>query len=65
MDTLDIFLLSVPVGLLITWRLLTGSTRQHRDERRASESVKGGDAHARKQNIGLLHSQYEAKRFHI
>ena len=65
MDALDIFLISVPVGLLITWRLLTGSTRQHRDERRANDSVQGGDAYARKQNIGLLHSQYESKRLRI
>ncbi len=65
LDTLDIFLICVPVGLLITWRLLTGSTHQHRDERRANESVKGGDAFARKRNIGHLHSQYEAKRLHI
>jgi len=64
-DTLDIFLISVPVGLLITWRLLIGSSRQSRDERRASEAVNGGNSYARKGNIGLLHSQYESKRLRI
>ena len=65
MNTLDIFLLCVPVSLLITWRLLTGSTHQHRDERRANESLTGGDAFARKKNIGHRHSLYEAKRFRL
>jgi hypothetical protein len=65
LDTLDIFLISVPIGLLITWRLLTGSTHQHRDERRVNDSIKGGSVYARKQNIGLTHSQFESKRLHI
>lgn len=65
MDALDIFLISLPVGLLITWRLLTGSTRQHRDERRANDSVQGGEPYARKRNVGLVHSQYESKRLRI
>jgi len=65
LDTLDIFLISLPVGLLITWRLLTGSVHQHRDERRANDSVRGGDKYLRRKNIGLLHSKYEAKRLKV
>ena len=65
LDALDIFLISLPVGLLITWRLLTGSVHQHRDERRANESVRGGEKYQRSQNIGLLHSQHEARRLRI
>lgn len=65
MDTLDIFLLSVPVGLLITWRLLTGSRRQHRDEKRSADSVRGGMKYARSKNIGLAHARYESKRLRI
>ncbi|NND55040.1 MAG: hypothetical protein HKN56_08740 [Gammaproteobacteria bacterium] len=65
MDALDIFLISVPVGLLITWRLLTGSTRQHRDELRAADSTRGGDVHARARNVGLANSRFESKRLRI
>ena len=65
MDTLELFLISIPIGLLITWRLLTGSTHQHRDERRASESLEGGDRYSRKRNVGLAHARFEAKRMHI
>lgn len=32
-------LLAVPVALLITWRLLTGPTSHHRDERRAASQT--------------------------
>ena len=38
---------------------------QHRDERRANESVRGGQKYKRSQNIGLLHSQHEARRLRI
>lgn len=65
MDVLDLFLISLPVGLLITWRLLIGSVHQHRDERRANESNTGGKKYHRRQNIGLLHSQYESRRLRI
>ena len=65
MDTLELFLLALPVGLLITWRLLTGSVRQHREERRASEARAGGERFSRKRNIGLAHSRFEAKRMHV
>jgi hypothetical protein len=65
LDALDIFLICLPVGLLITWRLLIGSVHQHRDERRANESFRGGEKYQRRLNIGLLHSQHEAMRLRI
>ncbi len=65
MTELQIFLLCLPVALLLTWRLLTGPVRQHRDERRSAESVRGGERFARSHNIGLRHAEYERRRFKV